>query len=208
MIRFAAITAVAIVASASQAALIGPGGSVFMHAGQVGTVGTAVTGVLASPFANANFNGTLYSQVFTGTTGNTLGGLSFAYLLVNNATSANALERLTINGYAGFQTDVTFDASITPGSLAPVAADRSFGAGDVVGNFFGADAPGYSPLNPGTQSAVVIIHTDAPSWTTTIASVIDGLTAQVPTYAPAVPTPGAAGLLGLGFVASARRRRA
>jgi hypothetical protein len=58
----------------------------------------------------------------------------------------------------------------------------------------------------------LILHTDADTYSETIASVIDGLTSEVPSFAPGpVPEPGTIVLLSIGTVTLAavswRRRR-
>ena len=189
----------------AQAAIIGPGGAAFTPAGTPAASGVPQTAIQNSPYVTPTFSGSLFSAAYSNVAGNPFpGGWTFVYQITNAAGSQNSIERLTVNGFAGFLTDVTWSSTL-PG-LAPVAVDRSIGAGDVVGYFFGGFAPGYSTITPGSNSAFLLIHTNATAAQLNIASVIDGYTANVPAWAP-VPTPGSGALLGIGLLASARRRR-
>lgn len=201
------IAALGLVAPAI-AAPIGPGGTIFMATGEpepfIGS--TLVAGGVAVPFATAFYSGTLTTFVLSGDTTNPLGGLTFVYLLHNNAVSQNSLARLTVNGYAGWNTDASYS---TAGYLAagtiPLFIDRQAN-GDSLGFSF-SNALAHSLVLPGTDSSYLIIQTNAPSWRTSIANVIDGAVTQVETFAPAIPTPGSAVLAGVGMLAATRRRR-
>jgi hypothetical protein len=207
MMRFApCFVAAAMVASAALATPVPPGGSVTAPPGQAVSFGSPLTPPLNSPFVAATYTGTLVSTVYINDPQNPNGPgfLTFHYTLTNNAGSANALGRLSVNGYAGFLTDMTWQA---PGNMAPIVEDRGGGAGDDVGFNFAGFLPGYSALLPGMTSMELIVHTNATQAGLNVASVIDGFTATVPTYSP-VPTPGAGALLGAGLLAANRRRRA
>ena len=58
------------------------------------------------PFSSAFYSGTLLSQVYAGDPANPFGGLTFSYVLANNPTSLDALERFTAVNFTGFLADV------------------------------------------------------------------------------------------------------
>lgn len=192
------------VAAPALAAPIGPGGTLFFAPGEGEPfAGSTVLATMTLPFATAFYTGTLTSTVLAGDVTNPLGGLTFVYVVHNNAGSQNSLARLTVNGYAGWGTDASF-STLFPGTV-PLFIDRQAN-GDSLGFSF-SNALGHSLILPGTDSAVLIIQTNAPAFRVNIANVIDGAVTQVDTFSP-IPTPGAAALMGLGMLATARRRRA
>lgn len=157
------------------------------------------------PFFSATFSGTLTSSVISGDTSNPFGGLTFTYLLQSDPGSPNAIGRLTVNDFAGFLTDMSFQTP--PAGLQPTLNDRSNGVGDVIGfSFIGAPI-GPGVLRPGASSALLVVQTDAPAWRQTNASVIDGSVASVPSLAP-IPEPASLALLllGAGTLLIKRRR--
>ncbi len=70
---------------------------------------------------------------------------------------------------------------------------------DVVGFSFFRAPLGNGAITAGGTSALLVLQTNAPSYTSSIASVIDGTVATVPTYAP-TPEPATVVLLALGFL--------
>jgi hypothetical protein len=199
------LTILLVFASAAlvQAAPMNPGDTLFPAPGEPDPVGAAlVASSGAQGFASANYTGTLTSNVYTNDASNPygLGALTFTYLVADDATSINSLERLTVNGYTGFLTDASYQ---TPAAgVAPTLIDR--GTADVVGFSFAGFGPGV--ILPGQHSALLVVQTNATAYTTTIASVQDGTIAQVPTYSPA-PEPASLALITIGFLAVACRRR-
>lgn len=161
--------------------------------------------VLASstvPVVAASFTGTLTSTVIANDTSNPLNGLTFTYVVSNAQSSIHPIGRFTVNGYEGFQTDASYETPST--GLAPTLINRP--QADVLGfNFIANVGPGV--LAPGMTSAVLVIQTNAPAFTNDFASVINGYTATVPTFAP-VPEPATIALMAMGLGAVAIRRRA
>ena len=174
----------------------------------IGATGfTAPAGVvLASqtqPYAGVLISGTLTSMVIADP-GNSLGGLTFVYVINTNGASIDAVERLTVTGYGSWLVDASWGIPAAPGASTPDRFTRSVtGFGNTVGASW--DLP--NGIYPGDSSVMIVFRTDAPSWTASTANVINGSVAAAPSYAPAIPAPGAAALLGLGGALAARRRR-
>ena len=161
----------------------------------------------SQPFATANYTGTLISSVITGDTSNTLGGLTFTYQLVNDAGSANALTRLTVNGFIGYATDMSY--KLGTGGLAPTYNDRDASGGVAAFTFFGQPI-GLGTLSAGTTSELLVIQTNALSSRTVIANISNGAVSPVNAFGPAgaiSPEPATLASLAVG-AALLRRRRA
>jgi hypothetical protein len=155
---------------------------------------------IMSPFSTATIDGLLASFAISGDAANPYGGLTFLYLLDNDVASSDAIGRLALSGFSGFLTDVGYDG-IPVGLPAPFSIDRD-PAGDVIGATFAPNGidPKSGFLIPGQNMTPILIRTDAPSWTTSSGSVIDGSIATVDIVGPAVPEPSTLALAGLGLV--------
>src|SRR5579859_3906227 len=158
--------------------------------------GGTVLASSAAPFNTGLLAGTLSSQVLMGDTANPYGGLTFTYELSISASSRDSLSGFSVSSFAGFQTDVSYTNN-SVSAVAPSFFSRS-SSGDVVRSIWL-----YQQIGPGEESPVLVIQTDANAYESTMAGVIDGLTANVASFAPsAVPEP-ASGLLllaGIGTV--------
>lgn len=173
------------------AAPLGVGGLLFPAPAEPDpTGGVLVAGGVPVPFASINYSGTLTSSVIAGDPSNPFGGLTFTYLLASDAISVNMISRLTVNGYQGFLTDASYQAP--PGGVMPAYVDRL--TADVVGFSFISFPIGSGLITPGSHSALLVVQTDAPAFTTSFASVIDGTVVSPPTYGP-IPEPATAVLL-------------
>lgn len=152
--------------------------------------------------SGGTFSGTLTSQVISGDPSNPYGGLTFIYTVANDATSADAVGRLTINGFAGFQTDVSYQTPTA--AQLPTTIDRSV-SGNVIGFHFVGAPFGQGAIQPGASSAVLVVQTNATTYARTIASVINGTVDMVDSYAP-TPEPATLALLTIGLGLLCRRR--
>ncbi len=165
-----------------------------------------------------SFSGVLDSWVLSGNTDNPLGGLSFVYRLTNDQTSNDALHRLAVNGYSGLQVEAGYlsgglspTGSAVVGGLTPTLVDRGVAPGDNAGfSFLAGTISGltFESLNPGQTSRYLVMYTNSPIYSTSIASVIDGSVASAATFAP-IPEPEtyAMMLAGMGLMGFVARRR-
>ncbi len=205
-----------LVTAPTQAAILVPPIS-----GQFPDVFEALTGatLLASDSSGPviSSNGLLHFSVVSAVYSdpdNTFGAndLDFVYQVTNSDSSTDSVGRVTAINFTGRQTDVGFDTagSSLPGSLfsdgtiAPGLVDRN--SGDVIGFQF-ASSP-TSVIGPGQVSNVLLIETDATTYTTGELNVIDGGVSTVTSFGPtpiSVPEPASA--LAIGLLSSATLRR-
>ena len=192
-----------LVAAAAYGAPLGIGQTIHPTPAEVDpTGGIAIAGPTTQHYITPNFSGDLVSTVIAGDPSNPFGGLTFEYRVSNDAASINVNARLSVNGYTGFLTDGSFQ--IPASGVIPAYVDRP--VADVVGFSFLGQPVGFGPIQPGQTSALLVVQTNATTYSNSFASVIDGTIATIPTYAPA-PEPAAFVLLGLGGLALIRRRR-
>ncbi len=208
LVGLVSITGILALAGTSQASLLAPGVSFETTLGgapgEAAPTGTVIAS-LNSPFTSGAYTGTLNVQVLQGDTTNPLGGLTFVYTLSNDFTSTDAINRLTITGFNGWQVDAAYD--IASLGVIPFDIDRSTsGNGNVIGVDF-AQNSSTVPLTPGTIGRRIVLQTNAPAFREVLANVIDGSVTTVTTLGPNIPTPGAAAVLALGALAAGRRRR-
>lgn len=201
------LAAVALPVTSTEASLLSPNSFITpaLEAGPVGASLLATTNVTFNGVDSGNnilFSGSLVSSVWSGDTSNPFSGLTFTYQLSSSAGSLNSIDRLTLNRFAGFLTDVGYNGA----GIVPARASRT-PTGELIAFVF-EDAFFQPALAPGSSSPTLVIQTDSPVYAIGNASIIDGATANVPAFVPqAVPEPATLGLVGIGLVAVATRKK-
>ncbi|WP_422927902.1 PEP-CTERM sorting domain-containing protein [Singulisphaera sp. PoT] len=138
------------------------------------------------------------------------GTIDFLYQFTTDSSSQTAIEHLTMYRFAGFTTNVGYVANTgadgsTPANIVPDSANRISSGSVLAFNFDAANA-----VPAGMTSNILIIRTNAVSYTSGLLSIADGATTTVPAFAPGiVPEPSALALTaigGLGLIGYSRRR--
>lgn len=194
-----------VLSSASYGVVLAPG-VIANAAPGLGVSGANTT--QSQPFATSNYTGSLQSWVYTDTSANPLGGLTFVYQVNNDALSANALQRLTVNGFAGYATDVSY--VLGTGSVVPSFNDRD-ATGGVVGWDFKGPPVGLGTIAAGTSTNYLVVRTNASASKTVIANISNGAVSPVNAFGPAgsiTPEPTTLAVIGGAVALAARRRKA
>jgi len=198
-----------ILSAAAIGAPLAPGGTLNPAPGEPDLAGAnllATTGAVPFLATPAVFSGTLVSSVYNNDPTNPNGpnALTFAYQVNSDASSINAIHRLTVGGYTGFLTDASYQTPVS--GLAPTFIDRPTAA--FLGfSFFGAPI-GQGTLPPGASTALLVVQTNATQYTQALANVIDGGQANnIPSLGPLIPEPASAGLALLAAGGLLARRR-
>lgn len=178
---------------------LAPGADITATGSSYPTGATQITSE-STPFSFATINGTLISTVYRGDTSNPYGGLTFTYLLELNSTSSDSLSEFTLGGYSGFLTDVSYNQ--TGNEVAPSNFLRS-GTGNVIHAQWESSAE----LPSGDTGALVVVQTSALGFGNNTGTVTDSSGGTVAILSAAVPEPGIASLLTVGFGAFFMFRR-
>lgn len=184
-------------ASVGQASPLLVGSPLYPAPGEPDPVVGAPLASISMPFSAAPlYTGTLISEVYNNDTSNPYGGLTFVYQLSNDFVSLDAIHRLTINNFSGFLIDASYQ--IPTAALVPSLIDRSLAG--TVGFHFIPNPPGVGELSPGLATPLLVLQTDASTYVSTFASVIDGTVTTVPSFSPApiVPEPASILLMAIG----------
>lgn len=208
------IVMVGLAASSATATLIGtvptaPGSTVFPGDATGQPAGTLLASLVA-PYSYSTTAGTTSGTITSAVFQEAGGTLDFYYQVANDPTSATAIARLSATNFAGFSTSLGFrtdgasllGSNFINGTVAPVTADSSaFPPGAVIG--FNFNPPVTSEIVPGTSSYVLVISTNATSFTAGNAEVLDGGSQTVAAFQPAgtppVPEPSSMILMGSGL---------
>lgn len=152
-------------------------------------------------FTATEFSGKLLSKVWAGDTSNPLGGLTFAYQLLNTADCDYSLGWFSLSGFASLLVDVNYNG----GGDAPRKAARSNSGDTVSFGFF--DRNGQETFEPGDSSAWLIIQTDSKTWGLNQLVGVGNETVAAAAFTPVViPEPSALGILVLSSGLMLRRR--
>jgi len=169
----------------------------------------ANTGVEAFTAVGGRFSGTVDEIVALD---NVTGDLDFIFQVHNDASSADALARISTGLFDGFTTDVGYSSTVFitamgPGTRFPNDVTRSAN-GNTVGFDFADVLLG--GLMPGETTDLLVIKTNATSFTSGTVNFINDDVGSAQVFSPSsVPEPGSLVLFGsglLGFVGALRRK--
>jgi len=134
------------------------------------------------------------------------GTLDFVYQVTNNPASIDSTVSVSMQSFGNFTTDVGYEFGTglgltnTPPGPIPLLVDRSLSGNSVRFTI---------SILPGTTSALLVIKTDATTFSGGNLGILDGGTANVNAFAPApLPSTASLGLVligGLGGVGGIRR---
>src|SRR5579864_8598835 len=174
-----------------------PGNTVFPGLVPSGTSAGTLLAFLSSPFTYTTTSGTNSGFIDSAVYKEKSGTLDFYYQVFNNASSATALARETDVNFAGWTTWVGYrtDGGSLAGTMfkngnnAPITADSNSN-GSVIGFSFYPPTSPPTEIGPGMDSYVLVISTNATTYSMGNASVIDGGTSTVAAFQPGgVPEP-------------------
>lgn len=190
--------------------------------GTITNLGTFLKGdtdnVTAMAGAQTEFTGTLRTAVYR----NTSGFLDFYYQFSNTSgasTLQGQINRITTVSFGSFTTDVGFTNTDIDGAAGntgvnfltptvwqtPDKVDRSVAPGATLGFNFTANI-GTGTIAAGETSSIIVVRTNALSYSVGQTNMINGAIASAATFAP-VPEPGTYALMGAGLVALGLVRR-
>jgi hypothetical protein len=167
--------------SSASASILAPGTTVtptslpLLPAGDTLVPGATMTNSFTGLDAllNIRFTGTLTSSVYSDPT---TGGLDFLYQVVNNSSSNDAIEDLSLSSFQGFTTDADF----VTGGVDPTTATRS-GNGKNVDFAFSTQE-----ITPGSTSSSLLVETSSLNFMKGSGAVSDGGTGGAVVEAPSV----------------------
>jgi len=155
-----------------------------------GTPAGTLLASLVSPYSFATTGGTTSGTIISAVYKNSSGTLDFYYQVMNSATSATAIARVTDTSFAGFTTWTGFRTDavgpFAAGSVVYITAD-SDALGNVLG--FSFNPPNTAKILPGLTSDIMVISTNATAFTAGNTSVIDGGAVTVAALEPSSAGP-------------------
>lgn len=151
-----------------------------------------------SSFNTGTLEGTVTTKVYSGDSSNPYGGLTFTYLLTLDNSGTDSSSEMTVGGFEGFSTDVSYNV----GAFAPSTFTRSYDGNVVRFVWAGGGLPS------GQTGDLMIVQTSAQNFGVGGGAVIDSRAGDVTILAP-VPEPSIGALLtgGLGALVVFLRRR-
>ena len=200
----------------AEAALVAPGGTALPDP-LLFPGGTELDSVQYLNATLGPIEADLYSAVYLSTT-----GTIDIYYQVTNQSAEEFLQRVTGFDYTGFTTDVYW---VTNGSAVACTACTNTGGffqdgtevydlatrnavGSTVGFNFSGTTVGSNAVEPGETTVLLLVRTNATTYTSGLMSVIDGATLTRPAFSPAIaPEPASMALFGLGLLAAGARLR-
>lgn len=212
LMKVGAFSLAALFALPATAAELLPGGAV-TAVGAARPGGLSLLDSRSESFTTFTGAGTLTSRVYSNDSSNPFGldKLTFTYQLANGDDDGVPSEffQLAVASFAGFQTDVSFDASVLSiGTVTPTFVQRGAGPGEQVVFSFLNPPVGGGAIGPGLSSAILVVQTDALGYANTISSIGGALAPNLDTLAPiAVPEPAGLGMLAVAAVFMRRSRR-
>lgn len=187
-VKLAGLLALILLAPLAHASVLGNGSSVPpspLFPG--GTLVASTSGTITTPTFTTSYSQWVYSDP-----GNTWcsGCLDFVYQFTNNGGDAN--ERFSMFNFAGFLVDVGTNPF---GVHDPSTIDRSS-----FGPVIGFNYTGFNEITPGQTTPLLVIETNALTFTSGFVSAQDGTAGFGFAYAPsAVPEPSSLALVGGGL---------
>lgn len=200
------LTCACAAAFASAGVIVTPGGA-FLLPDEEYVTGVTVeatreeTWSITNALGEVNATGRAISQVVREAGGN----LAFLFVVINDETSIDAVNRVTVTDYEGWDIEAGQDLLNLFGPQKARSVDRT-GDGGTIGFAFTEEPIGLGNIDPGEASTVLWLRTNATDYTDGTLNVIDGGVATVLSYAP-VPEPATMATLAIGAAAMLRRRR-
>ena len=167
-----------------------------------GTLVSSYTNPFTASSGGLTIQGTVTSDVISGDTSNPYGGYTFEYLLTLTGVN-DVVGGMSAIGFAGFQTDVSYNPNMLVGGIAPSSFSRSSAINNGTTLTFV-----WSPnISPGQSGDWIIVQTDAHNFGLGTGNVMDGEGTGISVLTP-VPEPQIASLavMGLGALFLFRRR--
>jgi len=157
-----------------------------------GTLLASISGTLT---ASGSFTANYTEAVFSTNNAFCSGCLDFFLQVQNQQGSAMAIQHVNVSNFQGTQADIGYrtDGSALPGGLfvngsqIPTDVSRSLTGAVITWDFTGTNAVNLLP--PGTTTFVLVVETDATSFTAGTVSAQDGGATQAAGFQPVAPPP-------------------